>query len=218
MVEYKTFSYIYPPRPENKITPDQLDVWQAKGYFAQPKLNGSCCLLFMKDNKVRNFGRHKNEDLKGKGAKDSFSLTADQLNFLNPFPDEWMVLVGEYMNKSQNYSDGKPWNHKFVIFDILVYKGEYLVGTTFEFRKNLLDELYGQVEYDDFLYKISNDVFRVKTFYNFFKATWDKLVTIDMFEGLVLKKIDGKLERGTREANNVGTQVKCRKPTKNYTH
>jgi hypothetical protein len=37
-----------------------------------------------------------------------------------------------------------------------------------------------------------------------------------MLEGWVLKRRDAKLERGTREKNNVNSQLKCRKPTKNY--
>jgi len=32
-----------------------------------------------------------------------------------------------------------------------------------------------------------------------------------------LKRKDAPLERGIKENNNVDTQIKCRKPTKNYT-
>jgi len=37
-----------------------------------------------------------------------------------------------------------------------------------------------------------------------------------MIEGFVLKKPSGKLESGLREKNNMGWQLKIRKPTKNY--
>jgi hypothetical protein len=37
-----------------------------------------------------------------------------------------------------------------------------------------------------------------------------------MLEGLVLKRINGKLERGLREKNNNLTQIKIRKITANY--
>jgi len=37
-----------------------------------------------------------------------------------------------------------------------------------------------------------------------------------MYEGLVLKRLDGKLENGITESNNIRTQIKCRKSTKNY--
>jgi hypothetical protein len=119
-----------------------------------------------------------------------------------------------------------------VIFDILVYKNEYLVKSTFEDRVKLLDEIFGVVDFNDYFYKISENIFRVKTFYKDFEKTWHKIVNTEkdlktkyrlpkdddifILEGLVLKKIKGKLEKGFREKNNVTSQVKCRKPARNY--
>jgi len=37
-----------------------------------------------------------------------------------------------------------------------------------------------------------------------------------MLEGLVLKRKEGRLERGSSKTNNKKTQLKCRKPSKNY--
>ena len=37
-----------------------------------------------------------------------------------------------------------------------------------------------------------------------------------MVEGLVLKRKNARLEIGNTELNNIKSQVKCRKPTKNY--
>ena len=37
-----------------------------------------------------------------------------------------------------------------------------------------------------------------------------------MYEGLVLKKLESKLDYGFQELNNQTWQVKCRKPTKIY--
>jgi hypothetical protein len=42
------------------------------------------------------------------------------------------------------------------------------------------------------------------------------LIKIDMIEGLVLKRKSAKLEIGNTENNNTKSQVKFRKPTKNY--
>jgi hypothetical protein len=51
-----------------------------------------------------------------------------------------------------------------VIFDILILEGNYL-GTTFEQRVDILDNMYGQIECDDeFLYNISENIFRVKSY------------------------------------------------------
>jgi len=208
-VEYKSFRYMYPPRPEYVISSDQLYKYEGT-YFAQPKLNGSCCLIFIKGDEFRYFGRHQNENLRG------FQLKIKDLRVLNSNNSEWNVVVGEYMNKSQNGLDGKPWNHKFVIFDILVHNGEYLIGSTFEERLKLLDKLYGTESENEYLYKINENVFRVKTFTDNFLERWKKITEIGMLEGFVLKKPHAKLDRGLSEKNNTLWQNKCRKPTKNY--
>jgi ATP-dependent DNA ligase len=98
-----------------------------------------------------------------------------------------------------------------VIFDILILEGNYLVGTTFEQRVDILDNMYGQIECDDeFLYNISENIFRVKSYKIQFNYIFTKLVEIDMYEGLVMKRRNAKLEMGT-EMNNVKSQIKCRK-------
>lgn len=206
---YSKFKYIYPPRPEYVISPDQLYKYE-KSHVAQPKLNGSCCSIFIKGNELRQFGRHNNENLS------NFKINKDNLKVLNCNNNEWNVIVGEYMNKNKKGIDNKPWNHKFVIFDILVYNGEYLLGSTLEERIKNLDEIFGTTEENKYLYKINEDVFRVKTFTDNFLERWNEITQIDMLEGFVLKKPNAKLERGLSEKNNTLWQSKCRKPTKNY--
>lgn len=206
-VRYDKFKYMFPPRPEYVISPDQLYKYESN-HLIQVKLNGSCCTIFIKGEEIKNFGRHQNENLS------NFKLTKEELNVLNCNNNEWNVIVGEYMNKNKNGVDGKPWNHKFVIFDILVYNGEYLIGSTFEERVNLLDKIFGTIDENDYLYKITDKIFRVKTFYNNFLPRWNEITKIDMLEGVVLKKKEQKLTRGLSEKNNMSH--KCRKPTKNY--
>jgi ATP-dependent DNA ligase len=129
----------------------------------------------------------------------------------------WIVLNGEYMNKNKSDESNQPFNHKFVIFDILAYDGDYLVGKTFEERVQLLDTLYGKVDSEkEYLYKNSENVYRVKSYLNGFKDLFDKLTPIDMIEGLVMKRRNARLEMGTSELNNVRSQIKCRKSSKNY--
>lgn len=207
--KYLNFKYMFPPRPEYMVSPDRLSTYEEK-FFAQPKLNGSCCLVFIKGSEFKYFGRHQNENLS------YFKLKINDLEVLNCGNDNWNVIVGEYMNKSQNGLDGKPWNHKFVIFDILVYNGDYLLGSTFEERVALLDELFGTNEENEYLYKINENVYRVKTFYDNFLERWKKIVSVGMLEGLVMKKKEAKLERGLTEGNNKLNMAKCRKETKLY--
>ena len=128
-----------------------------------------------------------------------------------------MVLVGEYMNKSQRDGLGKIFDGKFVIFDILVYGGEYLLGSTFAQRQQLLDQLYLGNSYDSWMDRINDTVFRARCISSFSKS-WKKVVDVGMYEGFVLKKPAAKLDTGYSEANNTGWQVKIRKPTKNYSY
>ena len=46
MAKYSTYRYFYPPRPENCIPDSDLDFWDNGSLVAQPKLNGSNCLIF----------------------------------------------------------------------------------------------------------------------------------------------------------------------------
>ena len=108
-------------------------------------------------------------------------------------------------------------NNKFVIFDILVHEGKYLLGTTFKERQRLLDNLYPTKEYDAWVTQISQDVYRAKNFTTNIPALYKEIIKIDMYEGFVGKKDEGVLEMGMNDGNNKGWQVKARKPTKNYT-
>ena len=200
--------YIYPPRPENKIKPDSLSKYDTGDYLCEPKLDGSNLTLYISCNAYTQRNRHK-------GTITNFSMNDTEILKLQRGQGE-IVLVGEYMNKSKLGTDGNLFNKKFVVFDILVYEDMYLVGSTFEERYELLKSIYKTNEYDDYLYQISDNVFMVKSFEDKFEKRYKSIIKVDMLEGWVLKRKNAKLERGTREKNNVNSQLKCRKETKNY--
>ena len=208
-MKYLRYRYIYPTRPKNAIPPEDLDFWDNNTMICQPKLNGSNCLIFTNGYSHFVMNRH-NQRLTG------FKLSDQIVDFYHG-DGEWMVLNGEYMNKSKSDENGEVFNHKFVIFDILAYNGEYLLGSTFSERIKLLDSIYGTNDSDkDYLYSVSDNVYRVKSYESEFKKIFDKLTPIDMIEGLVMKRKNAKLEIGATELNNFKSQLKCRKPTKLY--
>ncbi len=210
MAKYDTYRYIYPPRPKNAIPTTDLDFWDGGSLIAQPKLNGSNCVIFTNGDKHVVMNRH-NQRLT------NFRLTDLEIKDMYRGTGEWMVINGEYMNKNKSDETNQPFNHKFVIFDILTYDGEYLVGKTFQERVEVLDVLYGQVKCEkDYLYKISENIYRVKSYDVGFTDLFNELTPIDMIEGLVMKRKNARLELGTSELNNVKSQIKCRKATKNY--
>ena len=155
MASYNTFRYIFPPRPKNAIPSDELTFWDNNSLLGQPKLNGSNATIYTNGEKHIVMNRH-NQRLT------NFRLTDEEIKSMYRGDGEWMVINGEYMNKSKSDENNKVFNHKFVIFDILTFDGEYLVGDTFEQRIQLLDKLYGQVDSEkDYLYRVSQNVYRV---------------------------------------------------------
>jgi hypothetical protein len=209
-MKYASFRYIYPPRPKNPIPSTELSFWDNGSLIAQPKLNGSNCLIFTNGEKHVAMNRHS-------GRLTNFQLKDEEIAALYKGTGGWTVLNGEYMNKSKQDESRAAFNHKFVIFDILVDDGDYLVGKTFEERIAVLDAMFGQEESEkDYLYGISENVYRVKSYEIGFNMLYDRLTPIDMIEGLVMKRKNARLEMGNTELNNVKSQIKCRKETKNY--
>jgi len=209
MAKYLNYRYIFPPRPKNAIPDTELGFWDNGSLIAQPKLNGSNCVIFTNGEKTIVMNRH-NQRLT------NFNLSDNEIKDIYR-GEGWMILNGEYMNKSKSDENNQVFNHKFVIFDILGFNSEYLVGKTFEERIQLLDSLYGQVDSEkEYLFKITENVYRVKSYVGDFKSLYDKLTPIDMIEGLVMKRKNARLELGTSENNNTKSQLKCRKSTKNY--
>ena len=213
--KYEKFRYIYPPRPETVIPPDNINKLCEEVYWGQIKMNGSCCEIYTygegADKIRRNFGRHKNENLS------NFKLNDNDYDVLTCGNTNWNLVVGEYLNKNKE----GVGNHKFIIFDILIYNSEYLINTTLEDRIKLLDKIFGTVSENEYLYKITDNIYRVKTFKNNLKKIWDQIM-IDhptdksVYEGLVFKKPQAKLMSGESERNNCLWHLKCRRATKNY--
>ena len=209
MAKYLNYRYIFPPRPKNAIPDTELNFWDNGSLIAQPKLNGSNCVIFTNGIKTVVMNRHYQR-------LTNFNISDNEIKDIYR-GEGWMILNGEYMNKSKSDENNQVFNHKLVIFDILGFNGEYLVGKTFEERVNLLDEIYGQVDSDkEYLFKVTENVYRVKSYTIDFKNIFDKLTPIDMIEGLVMKRKNARLELGTSENNNTKSQLKCRKATKNY--
>jgi ATP-dependent DNA ligase len=205
---YDIFRYLFPPRPEIKSPPSMINTYEKMGMWAQAKLNGSCALLFTNGTEVVFMNRHKE-----KFAREIISK--EELKTLHR-GNGWIVLVGEYMNKSQKQQTGRVFNAKFVVFDILVHNSEYLVNSTFKDRQDLLRELYPVTSFDNWIDQISETFYLVKNIKKDFQQKWKDIVSIEMYEGFVLKKPEAKLTTGFSAGNNKGWQLKIRKETKNY--
>lgn len=211
-MKYNSFKYIYPPRPKNAIPNSELNFYDNNSLLAQPKMNGSNCTIYTNGKSFYVMNRHKQ-------ALTNFKLSKEEILSMYKGDGEWMVINGEYLNKNKLDENGKPFNHKFIIFDIIVIDNNHLIGKTFEDRVIILDELYGKNKSEkSYLYSVSENVYRVKTYYNDFSNLYNDLTRIDVVEGLVLKRKNARLEIGLTENNNSRSQVKARKKTKNYSY
>lgn len=207
---YKDSKYIYPPRPENCFPRAGMNNFDNGTFMAQPKFNGSCTEVYFGPDLWKTMNRHKQPLTGCKLTKTEFSALIP--NMTNN------VICGEYMNKSKKDEFGKVFNHKLMIFDILVLDNEHLVGKTFIERYNILKDMLNVVDENEYAYKITDNIYLTKNFFSGFGEIWDKLTKIDMIEGLVLKRKEAGLEPGVTEKNNTKSQLKCRKSTKNYSY
>lgn len=208
---YSSYRYFFPPRPEVKSPQSGLTTYERMGFVGQPKLNGSCAELYTNGSTdIKLMNRHQESFVR--------QLIPPQDLLALHKSNGYQVLVGEYMNKSKKDGKGNLFNGCLVLFDILVHNGQYLTGTKFMERQELMASLFPGNDYDNYLTQVSNNVFKVKNFKTGFVPLYNEIVKIDMYEGLVLKRPDGILEAGFRPANNTGWMVKIRKETKNYTY
>ena len=219
-MKYEKFSYLYPPRPIQTTKHTELGKYDNDEFLAQPKYNGTCCVVFMNEEELIVMNRHKGR----------ISTDYSDVDFRGMYKGSkskgWLVLCGEFLNKNKKGEGDKPFNIKFIIWDILVYNSKYLLGTTTIERMKLLEELYPCVKMrvsgrnmeslEHICFTNYNNVYKAPYYLGGFSALYNSLVKTDLYEGLVLKRLDAKLKLGMQEKNNNEWQIKCRKPTKNY--
>lgn len=197
--------YLYPPRPKGVIPPsgdfyrrlekDPLWIGQAKlnGQNTQAKINP--------DGTYELFNRHH--------GKVNYTATPEQDAFLKSLaPFAPLVINLELLEKQT-----KTFKNIFYIYDLLVFKGAYLLGSTVKERQDILDTLLPKTAATQFFFAESCalGVWRAVNF----KDDWDYLFHLyshlDIFEGLVLKKLSGPLSAGFSKENNGGWATRCRK-------
>lgn len=206
-MQYTSFAYLWPPRPDNAIGPKMLKVYEAMGFVGQFKKNGTCSVIGISPDKtIKAMNRH-NEDHK------LWSPTPASSAAFKTLPGTgWYVFVAELLHSKVT---GGPRDTNY-IFDILVADGEYLIGKTFEERMAILNALFPvDIGEEDSHRIITPNTWVAKLIPAAFAATFAGLAR-DEDEGLVLKDPKAKLQPPTRQASNNDWQVKCRRPHKNF--
>lgn len=205
MIPYNEFKYLWPPRPRNAILPAMIQFYENRRWTAQVKKNGSCALWAVSpDKQFIVMNRH--------GAPfTNWTPNPDLYKELRELPNKWQVFTGELLHhKTPNIKD------VFYIFDILVKDGEFLKGSKFHERANILTEMFNHPSFEeDHSYKISNKLWLAKNYNIGFNNLYENLTDISD-EGLVLKDSNAILGTCFRPDDNSNWMVKIRKPHKNY--
>jgi ATP-dependent DNA ligase len=132
-------------------------------------------------------------------------------------PSQIHVLDGGVMRHLRVHGQ-----NPIVVWDILVHNGQYLLGTTYAERYQLLRELAGEpAEFESATGRkigltISNELWLAPIFTGNFRELFEKVSDLSPVEGLLLKNAHARLESGFKEVNNSRWQIKIRKPKKHY--
>lgn len=209
-MEYNSFSYLYPPRPDEKVPQGALGGFERRGWQAQIKKNGTCTVIFARGDEVIFKTRHCQEQLSGDDHK-MWSPKPEHVNFFRG-SDRWNVFTAELLHSKT------PHIKDFLyIFDVIVLDGQQLVGTTFAERQAMLRALYPHHADDASqlgIRRVAPNVALAKNYKAGFVKLFDSLKPED--EGLVLKDPTAKLLPCFKEGSNNRWQVKSRVPHKNY--
>jgi hypothetical protein len=183
--------FLWPPRPEKAIPRDLIPFYEKNGSIAQLKKNGTCTVIDVDKDGVPTFWNRHNELHKAWTAPNHI------VEYFKQFPES--VFVGELLhNKGPSVKD------TLYLFDILIFKGNDLVGTKLKERLTMLYEL-----------PKSKGITFAKTYTKKFLQIFDSLDD-PLDEGLVFKNPNARLKFCYKDGTNADWQAKCRKPTKNF--
>jgi hypothetical protein len=208
-MRYDSYRYLYPPRPETAIDP--LLIPRYADWWAQIKMNGTSNILHVSpDREIIAKSRHP--DKNGGNHKAWHVSVNTRQAFLDLPGNGWYVFTAELL-----HSKVRGLRDINFIHDILVADGEYLVGTIFAYRQNLLRELFpersqavtgGHYVIDPHTWLANN-----------YERDFPKLfagLTAPEHEGLVFKDPNAKLAPCGSERANAAWLRKVRRPSKAY--
>jgi len=225
-----TKRYIYPPRPVHDPVPfDKIGMFRRYGWKCQIKVNDLRTEFSIENGRVEFFTRHATphkRDIPDYIPAEILKV-CEKLGFGT---SEWVYLDGGLLQHKNKHLSGLV-----AIWDILVVKGDYLLGTTYQSRYDLLAKscepfivIINGKSFDIGL-KLTEHIF-VPRIYNDFDAAWSLVREVNTaagwsektggepcLEGLVMKQMDAKLEPDLgREKNNNSWSARSRVCTKRH--
>lgn len=208
-MQYNSFKYIYPQLPKKSTSGKHLDNFDNGEYVLQPNYEGEVCTVFTNGFELMVYD-HRGKILKNVSNTIDFRRMALSKN--------WFVYTGLYCNKYRNVEMAFEQD-RFIITDVLVWDGEYLVGTTLLERLSLLDHAFKFnvtmisdcfVETFKFLYCTEIiGVFRARVYHSHFVSLFEQMNKA-AYDGVVLRKKETQLQDSMRSRNNRQDNILCR--------
>jgi ATP-dependent DNA ligase len=208
MMKIKKFKYFYPEKPVlMQIGQDEFtEMSNSPKWIAEPKYNGSRCIVHLLDGKVEFWDRHnKKLDF---DSNPLYAAGRDEIKeiFINTFGKTgYFVFDGEL-----RHNKVRGIQCKLVIWDCFIWDHELLNKKPYWARRAMIEE---KMKAD------TNDpVTLIRQWKHHFKTVYDEYVSgkwgdPDEFEGVVMKNLNGKLNLSRTSGCPSNWMYKVRKQT-----
>jgi ATP-dependent DNA ligase len=212
-MQYKKFMYLWPPRPQTTIKPFSSHFEAMKkraNWIGQLKMNGQRNGLYVDpDGGIDMWNRHNTHHLNYNAQAWVIDMLKKIIAESKAIPGQWLVLDGELL-----HCKDKTTKNIFYFWDVLVYNGEYLIGTTYEERHKILLDLFSAitpVSEDEGVIKVTDNFWLAKNIEpEQYDEVWKRTET-SFVEGFVFKNKIGRLKPCIGMKNNPDWMVRCRK-------
>lgn len=205
MEQYNQFKYIYPQLPKTNISVKHINRFDNGTYLLQPNYFGVPCVVFTNGFELMVYD-HWGRVLRNVSDAIDFRRLAKSKN--------WYVYSGTYNDKPEKTQTAGGLifeTDRFIITDVLVWDGEYLIGTTLEERLSILDTVFQfhpkaitdcYIEAFKFMYcTMHKGIFRARFYPNNFPVLYDQIVTAK-YNGIIIRKKGTSLEKAFRSRGN----------------
>jgi ATP-dependent DNA ligase len=197
-MKVNSFKYFYPERPK-LIHPDQVEQFEGGAWVAEKKWNGSRLCLYRDPFGAWFFWNRHQELMRGYVPSRE---VVDALDVL--FLKGWWAFDGELRH---NKTVGVK--HKIVLWDVFIADGVLLLDMPFHQRRTLL--------WSHGLQEENGGPLGIPHQYSAgFREVFEQVSQDDEIEGLVLKRLDGRLSLGRSRAVESNWMRKVRKPSGRY--
>lgn len=214
MPQYNNFKYIYPQLAKKRISLSRLDNYDNGEYVIHPNYEGLPCVVFTNGFELMVY------DQRGK----IFKNISNSIDFRKLARSRnWYVYAGTYCSKPRmlDTAGGQIFQaDRFIITDILVWDGEYLLGSTLVERMALLNQAFSfhatliadcYMECFKYLYCTEiTGIMRAKVYAGNFENLFHQ-INLAGYNGIVLRKKESELLDSMRSRNNRQDNIICPK-------